>query len=169
MPAAGDPISAADVTAIEDLTVEGPCVRLVQTVAQSIADNTATALTFSTEELDTNGFHDTGSNTQRITPNIAGWYRFFGNYCTNTLPGTLVFQACYLRKNGGGGTSIAPVGKGGLPSTVSQSQQATALISMNGSTDYVEVMAIQDSTGSANTAVSAFLSSVFECQFVRNL
>ena len=42
------------------------CV-LTNSAAQSIANNTYTALTFNTESLDTDGFHSTVTNTNRIT------------------------------------------------------------------------------------------------------
>ena len=42
------------------------CV-LTNSAAQSIANNTYTALTFNTESLDTDGFHSTSTNTNRIT------------------------------------------------------------------------------------------------------
>ena len=60
------------------LTAYG-CV-LLRTATQSISDATDTAVTFPsgsvTEVLDTNTFHDTGSNTDRITIPTGGdgWY-----------------------------------------------------------------------------------------------
>lgn len=163
--AAGDEIVWADISAISDLTVTRPIVRLVQTVAQSIPDNTITAITFTTEDIDTHGIHDTGSNTARITPNVAGYYEFRGTYFTG-IPTTLVAIDCSIRKNGT--TSFAP-GERGNAGGIAQSQSTKAIVSMNGTTDYCELMALQDSSGAVNTNVSSRFSSVFECIFIRSL
>lgn len=156
---------ADDINDIADATTSRPLVRMIQTVAQSIPDATLTALTFSTEEIDTHGFHDTGSNTSRITPNVAGYYRFTGTYMSG-VPTTLVSVDCSLRKNGS--TSFAP-GSRGQAGAIAQSQPTTAIISCNGTTDYVELMAFQDSSGAVSSNVSSRFSSVFECEFLRPL
>jgi hypothetical protein len=156
---------ADDVNDIADATTGKPLVRLVQAVAQSIPDNSFTALTFTTEEIDTHGFHDTGSNTQRITPTVAGYYRFSGTYFSATIT-TPVLMAVKLRKNGT--TDIAP-GARGPGSASNPSMACTAIASCNGTTDYVEVMALQDSAGATNTVVASHATSVFECEFLRPL
>lgn len=156
---------ADDINDVIDATTDKPLVRMVQTVAQSIPDNTQTALTFTTEEIDTHGFHDTGSNTSRITPTVAGYYRFTGTYMSG-VPTTLVSIDCSLRKNGG--TAAAP-GNRGQAGAIAQSQSSTAIFTCNGTTDYVEVVALQDSSGAVNTNVSSRFSSVFECEFLRPL
>lgn len=163
--AAGDEITWADLSAISDLTVSRPLVRLVQTVAQSIPDNTATAITFTTEDIDTHNFHDTGSNTARITPTVAGYYTFRGTYFSG-VPTTLVSIDASIRKNGA--TSFAP-GPRGNAGAIAQSQSTIAYIAMDGITDYCELMALQDSSGAVNTNVSSRFSSVFECIFERSL
>lgn len=156
---------ADDINDVAAATTGKPLVRMVQTVAQSIADNTSTALTFSTEEIDTHGMHDTGANTSRITPTLEGYYTFRGSYMSG-VPTTLVSLDCSLRKNGA--TSFAP-GNRGNAGAIAQSQSTTALISCNGTTDYVELMALQDSSGAVNTNVSSRFSSVFECVYERPL
>jgi len=157
---------ADDINDIADATTGKPLVRLVQTVAQSIPDATLTALTFSGEDIDTHGFHDTGSNTARITPTMAGYYRFTGTYFT-AAPTTLANMDASLRKNGS--TSIAPGPRGSATGNIAQSQSCTAMVSCNGTTDYVELLAFQDSTGAVNSNVSQRFSSVFECEFIRPL
>jgi hypothetical protein len=55
--------------------------RLIQgSPHQSIANNTATALTFGTETFDTDAYHSTVSNTSRITipAGKAGYYSLYG-------------------------------------------------------------------------------------------
>jgi hypothetical protein len=140
-----------------------PVVRLVASGTQSMPDNTATALFFSAaDEIDTHGFHNPSVNNTRITPTVAGIYRFHGSYfsAAMTSPSS---RSCYFRKNGT--TVIAPGPRDGGES-ITSSQEVTALIECNGTTDYVELMGQQDSSGAVNTAQSAQQSSVFECEFV---
>ena len=165
MPSTGDEIVASDVTAISDLTVSRPIVRMVQTVAQSIPDATVTALTFTTEDIDTHGFHDNSTNNPRITPNTAGYYDVRGTYFTATSTSP-VSQDCHLRQNGSG--QIAPAERG-ISGTIAQSQSTRALLAFNGTTDYVELMAFQDTSGAVNSNVASRFSSTFECIFVRSL
>lgn len=163
MVAAGDEVNASDITALEDLTINRPMVRLVQASAQSMADNTATAISFTTEELDTNGFHDPVTNNTRLTPNVAGWYDVRGTYFSATLT-TPVDIFVYLRKNLSPVPSGARIGIGAALPSVS----AQALIEFNGSTDYVELVGTQNSAGAANTSVSGYATSTLEMRFVSN-
>jgi hypothetical protein len=163
---AGGNIQATDITNVEAKTTGKPICRLIQTVAQSIPDATPiTALTFGvgSEDIDTHGFHDTGSNTSRITPNVAGWYTFRGTYFTGGM-GTPASRTTQFRKNGS--TLIAP-GARDTGSSITGSQSISALILMNGIGDYLELMVTQDSTGAVNTNVATQQSSVFECVFER--
>src|SRR3954467_11462650 len=102
MPAAGDPVAATDITTLQSYTTLRPIVRMVQSVAQTaIASGTITACTFTTEDVDSNGFHDNVTNNSRITPNVAGWYRFHGAVSFTGQTDYTVVQA-YLRINGSG-------------------------------------------------------------------
>lgn len=161
--AAGDVILAST---INDLIAQGlnkPTVRLVQAVAQSIADNTLTAITYTTEDIDTHSFHSTTSNTSRITPTVPGLYAFRAMYFSGA-PTTLVSLDGSLRKNGS--TQIAGAGRGNA-GALGQSQPAFAVVECNGTTDYVEHMALQDSAGATNTSISLRFTSMFECWLLR--
>jgi len=142
-----------------------PIGRLVASGTQSIPDNVATALMFTTEDIDTHGFHDTTTNTSRVTPNVPGYYRFYGCYFSGaiTTPST---RAAYFRKNGT--TAIAP-GPRDVGYTISSSKECTALIAMNGTTDYIELMGLQDSAGAVVTNQSVQFSSTLEWEYVRPL
>ena len=154
----GSRILASTINDLISYALNPGIVRLVQGSVQSIPDNTLTALTFAgTDDIDVYGFHDPTTNNTRITPNIPGTYLFFGAYWTAT-PGTPVDFDCSVRKNG---TSVA-TGTRGLP-TLQFSQYAQGVFDMNGSTDYVELMALQNSAGAANTNVSQRFTSHFSC------
>lgn len=140
--------------------------RLVQTVAQSIPDATLTALTFTTEAYDTGGFHDLVTNTSRVTPNKPGYYAFRGSYFSAAITTPVTMDASF-RANGS--TSYAPGARTVPPSGNAVSRETFALIACNGTTDYVELMAFQDSAGAVNTNVSSRFSSVLEWWYVAPL
>jgi len=75
-------------------------------------------------------------------------------------------RTTYVRKNGT--TAIAP-GPRDAGGALTSSKECTALVSMNGTTDYVELIGQQDSAGAVNTVVSSQQASVFECVFERPL
>lgn len=161
--AAGDRIYWTDV----DEAIEPPCGRLVQTVSQTgIASNTLTAITFTTEDLDTHNFHSTSSNTSQVKPTVAGWYRVHG---TASIAGATDYTMAetVIRKNG---NALAPATR--LWVTTSSSQTllipATALVEVNGSTDYFEVAfrAIKGA-GTVATVISSQFASVLEWEYVR--
>lgn len=156
----GDLITAS----LLDLALNPPTVKLVQQTGQSIPDNVATALTFGTGStvIDTHGFHDESTNNTRITPNVAGRYRFFGCYFDDGMT-TPVSRSAILRLNGT--TNIAP-GPRDVGAAITSSKEATAIQEMNGTTDYVELLGQQDSAGASTSNVSLQQSSVFECEFI---
>lgn len=163
--AAGQIVDEADLNAVTAASSEKPIGRLVQTVAQSLADNTQTAVTFTTEDIDTHSFHSTVTNTSRVTPTIAGWYRVHGTGfpASQTTP---VTQDANIRKNGA--TNLAPAARqAGSQSAFSNT--CTALVSCDGLSDYFELVLRQDSSGAVNTAVGSQISSVLEWEYVRGL
>lgn len=152
-----------------EATILKPLVRMVQTVIQNLPDNTNTAITFTTEEIDTHGFHSTSSNTSRVTPNVAGYYRCTGvvYHSTNTA---ITARAAWFRKNGT--TDLSPaVRKANVVNAVNTSLEVTCIVAMNGTTDYVELIAYQDNTSSSTltTAIASQYASTFEMEFLRKL
>lgn len=140
-----------------------PIGRIVATGTQALADNTLTAITFSaTDDIDTHAQHNPSSNNTRVTPNVAGYYRFEGNvwFDGQTTP---VFNDTHFRLNGV--TSLAS-GGGGQGSTGAQAFPCSATQLMNGTTDYVELMARQNSAGADSTLQTAQLSSVIEWHYL---
>jgi len=159
--ASGGRILASTMNDVIKYGLNRALVRLTQTAVQSIADNTATALTFTgTEDIDPYGFHDPTTNTSRLTPTIPGTYLFFGSYYTDSAVTGANFD-CSIRKTGG---TVLPTGnRNVLPSALVVSQDAQAIFDMNGTTDYAELMALQDSSGAVNTRINARFASHFSC------
>lgn len=148
-----------------------PLVRLTQQSAQNnLTDNTDVAISFgaSSEIRDALGWHDTGTNTNRITPNIAGWYWVHGvvwfaarsDYTTLSVG---------IRRNGS--YMDAPVRHGPNATSTVRSLEVSCLVDVNGSGDYIDLAALQDNT--ANATGSTFINGanrcVLECFYIRPL
>ena len=119
--------------------------RLFGTSAQSIPNNTNTAVTFNSETYDTDAFHSTSSNTSRITiPAGKGGYYLFS--AGTRWPGgsTTGLRGQYLYKNGveiWAGTFFAPTN-----TTVNETLIYTQIFSAV-ATDYFELYVFQNTGG----------------------
>jgi|ERR1700754_10862 len=160
--AAGDIIFWSDVAD----AIRPPVVRLTQQAAQSLANAANGAITFGagSEDIDTHGFHDTTTNTSRITPTKAGRYRVKGTVALSAQ-NTVSLFAVFIGKNG---TSVQPFSrsKPGVVSTSTLSHDAEAIVELNGTTDYVEVYANQTSGGALNTQASGGVNSTLELEYI---
>lgn len=115
--------------------------------ATSLTQNTDIKVTNATEEFDGDAVYD--ATNSKYQPNIAGIYRFGGGLDLATTAATLTLKAF---KNGSNAKSMSV-------STVVATTNAntgSAIISMNGTTDYLELYAFQSSaTQNNNTASTA--------------
>lgn len=147
-----------------------PAGRLRQGTAQTgIVNSTATAITFTaSDEIDTDGFHSTSTNTSRVTPTVAGLYQVQGGVAIAGATDFTAVQA-YLALNG---SALAPAHRI-TPGTASQTLvlPVSALIQCNGSTDYFEIyyVATRSGAGTSSTVVSAQFACVLEWLFARTL
>jgi hypothetical protein len=148
-------------------TLEGKhCGRIVQTVTQALADNTLNMVIFSgADVMDYGNAHNPASNNTRVTPTKAGVYRFHGNVAIGAMT-TPVFSEAYFRKNG---TTALEGGARSAGAATTHSQDCSALVAMNGTTDYIELATRQDSAGAGSTQVSLQYTSVLEWEWVRPL
>jgi hypothetical protein len=114
--------------------------------AQTVVGNTATKLTWSTEAFDTN----TNFASDRFTPTIAGTYLIVVSVqCAQ--PGACI-PAIY--KNG----ALYAASRITNQTFADQSPQATALVSMNGTTDYIEAFATSAGTSITGLATQTYFS-----------
>jgi len=168
--AAGDPIRATDDDVITQASSGKPLVRLIQQVAQSIPSGISTAITFGagSEDIDTNGWHDTVTNNTRVTPTVAGYYRVTGGYVTTTSSFAAANSIdCAVAKNGVSAASGER--QGGATTNTQLMCIAGAILSANGTTDYFECMANQVTGVAINTHIAQRLSSFLEVEFLRPL
>jgi hypothetical protein len=160
-----------DVTAldgrIDDLeTVHGALCQVTST-GQSLTNNTITELLFDTdgtgvEDLDPLGWHENTTNPGRITPTIAGWYRVTGAALfssDNDITSVLFF----IRKNG-----LDFAHRGGLNLTTSAGAVSTGVVAttglvfMNGSTDYLTLIARHVNTSAGAETIDAVFTVKLE-------
>lgn len=131
--------------------LQGRC-HAYQITTQSLANMTWSVITFTAEAYDPWGFHSTSVNTSRITPVFAGTYKVLGQVAY--APNTAGDRAAQVRKNGLTVDSMpygpAPALNGaGFASGVAM---CFGTVSVNGTTDYLELYANQNSGGSLNTS-----------------
>ncbi|WP_051811950.1 hypothetical protein [Kitasatospora sp. MBT63] len=145
------PVYGADVT--DDITflANTPLFIGTQTVAQSIPNNTITSLTLDSETVDTYNGHSTSVNTSRYTPTVPGYYEVNGVYGPAASASGNRFLL--VAKNGVA-TALGQGGGAAAAATNTGSVQVTDTVFCNGSTDYIEIRAFQNSGGALNTAPS---------------
>lgn len=119
----------------------------LNTSTQSISSGTPTKVTLDAEEYDVGGYFDSATN-YRFLPKVAGYYQISGrvNYAPSGASNSSAFLDIY--KNGsrykrGGSTEASNTLSAIFPSV-------SALVFLNGSTDYVELYTTQSSGGSVN-------------------
>jgi hypothetical protein len=97
-----------------------------------------------TEYFDGLAWHSTVTNTDRITPTVAGFYKITaaGQYGANANGSRIIV----VNKNG---TAVARFNNGG---TQSANAQISTIMLLNGSTDYVTVLYNQDSGSTLSLA-----------------
>ncbi len=123
-----------------------------------------TAIKFNQEDVDTFNWHNSTTLPTRITPTFPGWYRgWFSIYFLGTTGGN--FRAGYLAKNGGTyGRSRRDARPAVTAGNATYLRAVPFYVPMNGTTDYVEVMAIQDSGAAlviANAASTQYPDTEF--------
>ncbi len=165
--AAAQVVTEADILELQSSSNERPVGRIVAQSAQLLTDNTAQAMAFGSgsNSIDTHGFHSETVNTSRITPDVPGIYRFYGTFVMGSV--AIVFVEAWFRKNG---IDVAPSDRQNQFSTTAvRSCNISVMLEMNGTTDYVEFVVIQDSAGNNNSSVSGRNTSVVEWEKLRDL
>jgi len=121
----------------------GPAFSAYSSSATTVPDNVFTKVLYATENWDTNN----NFANSRFTPTVAGYYQINANTRYGSI--TSSNNAFRIFKNGSAYVNGATCGlvNGYIYMMV------TALVSMNGTTDYVEIYAYQTSGVSQNTDI----------------
>jgi hypothetical protein len=138
-----------------------PAFSAYQSTLQSMTTGAYTKIQLQTKEFDTANCFDNTTN-YRFTPNVAGYYQVNGTLNMNLLSAGIFLVTIYKNgsefKRGVQGTQAA---SNTLSSVVS------ALIYMNGTTDYIEMYGYQNSGSSINTVIAAS-QTYFQASMVRS-
>ena len=121
-----------------------PASHVTMNATQSIAHATATQLNFDTEVFDTSSNYDTGN--KRFLPTVAGKFFFHASMLFNKGSSVGGIQI-KLRKNGSDAVRTL---QGHFYGNDNQNYMVSGIISCNGSSDYVECFAQQDSGGNCD-------------------
>ena len=162
-------LSAPDVAGSTTLTlpstsgavqVAGPAFSAYQSTLQSFANGIPTKIQFQTKEFDTNTNYDNATN-YRFTPTVAGYYQVNGGIVW--AGATSAYGQIVIYKNG----SLYKSGLIGAGNIAGNSGNISALVFLNGSTDYVELYGNQGSGSSQNSSASSD-KTYFQASFVRS-
>lgn len=157
-----------DVQNLANTTTKQPLLRLVQQSAQAVANGSPTALQFGSgsEEIDTHNWHDVTTNNTRYTPQLAGYYRV--NVTAVMVSATYSQVVASVGKNGTRQEGQLPLRPDAATGAASGSF-ATAMVTMNGSTDYIEGFVTFVASGASTTNNVAGFHCVLEAEFLRPL
>lgn len=134
-------VSTVTTQAVADLCLNTnvPMARAYRgTSDQTFTQNTATKIQLNTEDFDTNGWFDSSTN-YRFTPLLAGRYLVILNMFVSFSGGGSISDQTqitpYVYKNGSSYASFVARTSG----TSAQTASGVTVVSMNGSTDYIEM------------------------------
>jgi hypothetical protein len=116
---------------------------------QSISDNTLTKVQFNTEVFDTNSDYDNATN-YRFTPTVAGTYFVYASVWIESGANTNYNRGYALIQKNGTTTLVQNMQDSRDNPTASYTSTPMTMVSMNGTTDYLEVKALivaQTNTG----------------------
>jgi len=130
-----------------------PAFSYYQSVAQTLASGTFTKITFTTSEFDTTGGMYASS---RFTPTVGGYYQVTAGISVSTTSNQIVLD---IYKNGSIFKRLTNDGRG-----LSSQRSGSALINLNGSTDYIEIYAY---FGIGQNVANAQTVTYFQASMVR--
>lgn len=119
----------------------------------SIPNNTDTVLTFNTENFDTNSYHDTSTNTSRLTVPADGKYLITANvgFAANATG----YRYAQIKKNGS--TNVCQVGINFTNSGTFDTQLTATTVVNAVTSDYFEIQVYQNSGGALNGGSTSVL------------
>jgi hypothetical protein len=139
----------------------GPAFSAYASANQTPASNTYTKVQFNTETFDTNSNYDPTTN-YRFTPTVAGYYQV-NTMVSWAASASATYLLCAIYKNGSNILEGAVSNNATAAPTISISN----LVSLNGSTDYLEVF-ILNGNGTNATAHDTIKKSLFSAAMVRS-
>jgi predicted transcriptional regulator len=132
----------------------GPAFSAYQSSSQTVTSNTFTKVQFQSKEFDTSNAFDNTTN-YRFTPQVSGYYQVT---VALEIGVAQAYQYTYIYKNGGQAKRNSNGSSAGTGTT------CTALIYLNGSTDYLEGYAYIPTTSSI---IASVVATYFQATLVR--
>lgn len=127
-----------------------PRCKVYNSAAQSIGSGAFAALTWDTEEIDSDAMHSTSSNTSRLVCQTAGTYLLSGSISWASSSAGVRRGARWLKNGASSNTQvmIVPPGTGtaGVPTVHAPTVMMPLAVS-----DYVELAGYQDTGGALST------------------
>jgi hypothetical protein len=148
-----------------NVMIDGPAFSATLSGNQTITNNVATKIQFNTENFDTNSNYDPTTN-YRFTPTVAGYYQLNLSVCLTVTDGRQYFYQPAIYKNG---SSTVSAQTGWLANAGGRANvYVNSIISMNGSSDYLEFyIYVYDYTALTTTQVNT--TSIVSASLVRSL
>ena len=158
-------ILVADSTASTGLKWATPSfigARVYKSGAQSISNVTGTAVTFDTENFDTNSFHSTSVNTDRMTipTGLGGKYLVVGTF--DWAANAVGQRVGYIYLNAGLRYAVSVNNMG---ASVGNTTQVSGIVEATAG-DYISLSCYQDSGGALNLNGQFTYSSSFAIQYL---
>lgn len=129
---------------------QGAVCRVVKTANQAISSGTYTVITWEAKEFDPYGWFNLA--TGRFQPKVPGYYRVAAVLNISGLAAAQTEADVYIRKNGvgapGSGANAAQASMIVPSISTVADPMATALVYLNGTTDYLEIVTWAGSAGS---------------------
>ncbi len=130
---------------------------------QTVSAGAATLAQLQTEEFDTDSFFDNATN-YRCTPTVPGYYRFDGQI-TGYASGSLTAIGAKIRRNA---VDMRTAAQNMNFNATTSSINVSAVLAMNGSTDYVDLTGLVAGTGTVGFLLGQGVT-FFQGHFVRPL
>lgn len=136
--------------------------RVYPSAVQSIGSGASTVLNFDSETFDTNTLHDNVTNNSRVVLDTAGYWRVngsigFASNATGRRAASIYLNGAATEK----GFAMIEAGSTGIVVV-----QVSTIVKTTVTTDYVQLLADQDSGGSLNTAINGDSRTYFETQYL---
>jgi len=136
-----------------------PAFQASKSASQSLTSGTAAKVQFNTEDLDTNSNYDNATN-YRFTPTTAGKYFVYLQLQLNATATNAMQEATALIYKNGSAVSVNTIGNYANNTFNAIGVHAYAIVTLNGSTDYVEAYARIYGSGTLSVYASG-LENVF--------
>jgi hypothetical protein len=140
--------------------VNGPAFSAYRSTNQSVSNVTFTKVQCNIEEFDTNSNYDNTTN-YRFTPTVAGYYQVNAEV---KMVGSSQILIASIYKNG---SEFKRGTQAGVSTGTMAAAVVSALIYLNGSTDYIEAYVYQDTGGALNIEGSSGTNGYFQASMVR--